>query len=135
MASVENSQPNFATACSPELYGKNVSLEYDAHTSMLTDDPLCSGSPYDDQCVSSPSVDAAYSAVLNDYHLDVHEWLLAHHTSVVTSLCPRRAYDIFAVAEYPTFASKAEYINASVGIPLGPVTLEVSLSIMSAADD
>ena len=133
MASFENSQPTFATACSPELYGMNVSLECDKST--LMDDALCSGSPYDDQCVSFPSVDAAYSAMLSDYHLDVHEWLLAHHTSVVTSLCPRRAYDIFAVAEYPTFASKAEYINASVGIPLGPVTLEVSLSVMSAADD
>ena len=133
MASVENIQLNFATACSSELYGTKVSLECDKCT--LMDDALCSRSPYDDQCVSSPSVDAAYSAMLNDYCLDVHEWLLAHHTSVVTSLCPRRAYDIFAVAEYPTFASKAEYINASVGIPLGPVTLEVSLSIMSAADD
>ena len=89
MASVENIQPNLATACSPELYGTKVSLEYDKST--LTDDALCSGSPYDDQCVSSPSVDAAYSAVLNDYHLDVHEWLLAHHTSVVTTLCHRRA--------------------------------------------
>ena len=133
MVSVENIKPTFATFCSSELYGTEVSLECDEST--LTDDTLCSGCPYDDQYVSSPSVDAAYSAMLNGYHLDVHEWLLAHHTSVVTSLCPRRAYDIFAVAEYPTFASKAEYINASVGIPLGTGTLEVGLSIMSAADD
>ena len=67
--------------------------------------------------------------------------LLIHHTSVVTSLYPRRTYDVFAVAEYPIFASKAEQTNASVGIPLGLVTLEVglvtlevSLFIMSAAD-
>ena len=71
MASVENIQLNFATACSPELYGTQVSSENDKST--LTDGALCSGSPYDDQCVSSPSVDAAYSAMLNDYRLDVHE--------------------------------------------------------------
>ena len=46
MASVENIKPNFATACSPELYGTKVSLECDGST--LTDDALCSGSPYDD---------------------------------------------------------------------------------------
>ena len=43
--------------------------------------------------------------------------------------------DNFTIAEYPTFVSKAEYINASVGIPLGPITLEVSLFIIFTADD
>ena len=61
MASVENSQPNFATACSPELYGTKVSLECDKNT--LTDDALCSGSPYDDQCVPSLVVDTTVHTV------------------------------------------------------------------------
>ena len=55
MASIENIQPNLATACSPELYGTKVFLECDKGT--LTDDALCSGCPYDDQCVSSLGVD------------------------------------------------------------------------------
>ena len=68
--------------------------------------------------------------------LDVHEWLMIHHTIIKSTGCQGGKYDVFAVAEFPIFAAKAEYINTSIGIPLGPVTVEVSfcsLSTLSAA--
>ena len=72
----------------------------------------------------------------DDSPLDVHEWLMIHHTIIKSTGCQGGKYDVFAVAEFPIFAAKAEYINTSIGIPLGPVTVEVSfcrLPTLSAA--
>ena len=61
---------------------------------------------------------------------------MIHHTIIKSTGCLGGKYDVFAVAEFPIFAAKAEYINTSIGIPLGPVTVEVNfcrLSTFSAA--
>ena len=56
---------------------------------------------------------------------DVHEWLMIHHTVASNSDCGGHKYHVFATAEYPIFGSKSEYINANIGIPLGPLSVEV----------
>ncbi|EJF59366.1 hypothetical protein DICSQDRAFT_128371 [Dichomitus squalens LYAD-421 SS1] len=61
--------------------------------------------------------------------INVHEWLMIHHTIISSTGCPGGKYDVFAVAEFPIFASKAEYISMSIGIPLGPVTVEFATTL------
>ena len=50
---------------------------------------------------------------------------MMHHTTITNGDCGGRTYDIFAVTEYPVFGSKNEHISTNVGIPLGPLSLEV----------
>ena len=50
---------------------------------------------------------------------------MMHHTTITNGNCGGRTYDIFAVTEYPVFGSKNEHISTNVGIPLGPLSLEV----------
>ena len=56
---------------------------------------------------------------------DVHEWLMIHHAIASNSDCGGQKYHVFAVAEYPIFGSKHEFINTNIGIPLGPLSVEV----------
>ncbi|TBU39740.1 hypothetical protein BD309DRAFT_993554 [Dichomitus squalens] len=82
-------------------------------------------------CISKPTFPTSCSPELYTAcptMINVHEWLMIHHTSVIAGL-PERTYDVFAVAEFPMFATKAEYINTSIGIPLGPVTVEFSTKL------
>ena len=50
---------------------------------------------------------------------------MIHHTIASNSDCGGHKYHVFATAEYPIFGSKSEYINANIGIPLGPLSVEV----------
>ena len=52
---------------------------------------------------------------------------MIHHTIASNSDCGGHKYHVFATAEYPIFGSKSEYINANIGIPLGPLAVEVRL--------
>ncbi|TBU30444.1 hypothetical protein BD311DRAFT_754324 [Dichomitus squalens] len=61
--------------------------------------------------------------------INVHEWLMIHHTIITSKDCPGGKYDVFVVAEFPIFAAKAGYISISIGIPLGPVTVEFSTKL------
>ncbi len=55
----------------------------------------------------------------------MHEWLTIHHTVVDNDECGGKKYHVFAVAEYPIFGSKHEYINTNIAIPLGPLSIDV----------
>ena len=50
---------------------------------------------------------------------------MIHHTIASNNDCSGRKYHVFATAEYPIFGSKSEYINTNIGIPLGPLSVEV----------
>ena len=50
---------------------------------------------------------------------------MIHHAIANNSDCGGKKYHVFAVAEYPIFGSKREYINTNIGIPLGPLSVEV----------
>ncbi|KAI1788153.1 hypothetical protein LXA43DRAFT_895157 [Ganoderma leucocontextum] len=78
-------------------------------------------------CILKPTMPTSCSSELYvacPTMINVHEWLMIHHTIVTNGDCCGRKYDIFAVAEYPIFGSKHEYIDANIGIPLGPLTIE-----------
>ena len=67
----------------------------------------------------------AQDGPLISWNIDVHEWLTIHHAIASNSDCGGKKYHVFAVAEYPIFGSKHEYINTNIGIPLGPLAVEV----------
>ena len=71
--------------------------------------------------------------MLISWDVDVHEWLMIHHTIASNSDCGAHKYHVFATAEYPIFGSKSEYINANIGIPLGPLSVEVGYQCASLA--
>ena len=50
---------------------------------------------------------------------------MIHHTIASNSDCGGHKYHVFATAEYPIFGSKSEYINTNIGIPLGPLSVDV----------
>ena len=60
-----------------------------------------------------------------DCNADVSDWLMKHHTTVTSGECCGQTYHIFAVTDWPVFGNKNEYISTNVGIPLGPLSLEV----------
>ena len=51
---------------------------------------------------------------------------MVHHSiAKSTDSHNKHKYHVFAVAEYPIFGSKHQHINTNIGIPLGPLSLEV----------
>ncbi|KAM5544299.1 hypothetical protein V8D89_001967, partial [Ganoderma adspersum] len=78
-------------------------------------------------CILKPTMPTSCSSelfVACPTMINVHEWLMIHHTIASNSDCGAHKYHVFAVAEYPIFGSKSEYINTNIGIPLGPLSVE-----------
>ena len=55
---------------------------------------------------------------------------MKHHTTVTSGECCGKTYHIFAVTDWPVFGNKNEYISTNVGIPLGPLSLEVGHDLL-----
>ncbi|KAM5544284.1 hypothetical protein V8D89_001944 [Ganoderma adspersum] len=83
-------------------------------------------------CILKPTMPTSCSSelfVACPTMINVHEWLMIHHAIASNSDCGAHKYHVFAVAEYPIFGSKSEYINTNIGIPLGPLSVEFASQI------
>ncbi|PIL25353.1 hypothetical protein GSI_13242 [Ganoderma sinense ZZ0214-1] len=78
-------------------------------------------------CILKPTMPTSCSSelfVACPTMINVREWLTIHHKTASNSDCGAHKHHVFAVAEYPIFGSKHEFINTNIGIPLGPLSVE-----------
>ncbi|KAM5544297.1 hypothetical protein V8D89_001957 [Ganoderma adspersum] len=84
-------------------------------------------------CIPKPTMPTSCSSelfVACPTMINVCDWLMMHRTRTANpDQCGGKTYDIFAVTEYPVFGSKHEHISTNVGIPLGPLCVEVATEI------